>query len=120
MRNPYLKFRDKELTLNDYLAIDRTTLANERTFLAYGRTALAMLIIGGSCLKLFDTWWMHAIGAAFIGGSAILGAYGWHRYRQVQAYVSTALETQTGERQHPLESAVESSREAARETRDSE
>jgi putative membrane protein len=120
MRNPYLKFRDKELTLNDYLAIDRTTLANERTFLAYGRTALAMIIIGGSLLKLFETRLMHATGLAFIGGAMLLAAYGWRRYLQVRNYVSVALETETGERQHPLEEAVETSREAAREKKDSE
>jgi len=118
MPNPYLRFRDKDLSLNDYLAIDRTTLANERTFLAYSRTALAMLIIGGSCLKLFEDWWMHAIGAAFLAGAAVLAIYGWYRFRQVKDDVSVALQTETGESQHPLERAVESSREAAREARD--
>lgn len=119
-RNPYVKFRDRELSLNDYLAVDRTILANERTFLAYGRTSLALVIIGGSCIKLFEAIWIHAIGILFFLAAGTLAAYGWRRYRQVKDYVSVALETETGERQHPLEEAVETSREAAREAKSAE
>src|SRR4030095_4329956 len=45
MENPYVRFRGHTLSLNDYLAIDRTVLANERTLLSYTRTALTMLVI---------------------------------------------------------------------------
>ena len=42
----------KELILRDWLAIDRTKLANERTFLAYFRTSIVFLASGQSILKL--------------------------------------------------------------------
>jgi putative membrane protein len=102
-RNPYQRFRNRELTLSDYLAIDRTVLANERTALAYGRTFLAMLVIGGSCIKFFDTWHMWIIGAVFISASPVIAGFGWHRYRRTQRYLAAALERQTGTSEHPLE-----------------
>lgn len=49
----YKRFEKEELILRDELAIDRTRLSNERTFLAYVRTALALAIVGGSCIHLF-------------------------------------------------------------------
>lgn len=36
--------RPEELTLNDWLAVDRTRLANERTHLAYMRTVVSMVV----------------------------------------------------------------------------
>ncbi len=33
-----------ELTLNDWLAVDRTRLANERTHLSYMRTVVSMIV----------------------------------------------------------------------------
>lgn len=105
-RNPYQRFRNRELTLSDYLAIDRTVLANERTVLAYGRTFLAMLVIGGTCIKFFDAWYMWAIGAVFIAGSFAVAAIGWRRYRLTQRYLAAALERQTGNPDHPLEEEV--------------
>ena len=108
-RNPYQRFRNRELTLSDYLAVDRTVLANERTVLAYGRTFLAMIIIGGSCIKFFDSWHIWAIGAAFIAGSLAVAAIGWRRFRLTQRCLAAALERQTGSPRgpdHPLEEEV--------------
>ena len=50
-RNPYEAFRGHKLSLTDYLAIDRTILANGRTLLSYARTSPAMLAVGGSLFK---------------------------------------------------------------------
>jgi putative membrane protein len=98
-----------ELSLTDHLAIDRTVLANERTALAYGRTVLAMLVIGGTCIKFFDAWYMWAIGAVFIAGSLAVAAFGWHRFRRTQRFLAAALQKQTGEPDHPLREKVEES-----------
>ncbi len=43
-----------EKILRDYLAIDRTKLANQRTILAYIRTFLILLGTGVTLLKLFS------------------------------------------------------------------
>jgi putative membrane protein len=105
-RNPYIRFRGKELGLADYLAIDRTVLANERSLLAYGRTALAMLAIGGSCIKFFDARWIQMIGVVFIVASVVVAAFGWTRFRRMRHYLSAALQEQTGAAEHPLEETV--------------
>jgi putative membrane protein len=103
--NPYSKFDGRSLSLNDYLAIDRTILANERTLLSYGRTALAMVIIGGSCLKFFDSPVLAVIGWSFLAGAAITMLLGWRRYRHTDRLLRAALVRKTGEEEHPLEDA---------------
>lgn len=44
----------EEMIIRDYLAVDRTAQANERTFLAYIRTALAFGAGGIGLIKLFE------------------------------------------------------------------
>ena len=48
----YAQFRPEDLIVRDLLALDRTTLANERTFLSYVRTALGLAAAGGVLIKL--------------------------------------------------------------------
>jgi putative membrane protein len=50
--DPYLEFKRDDMILRDWLALDRTVLANKRTFLAYGRTAIAMSVLGIAFVKL--------------------------------------------------------------------
>lgn len=101
--NPYAKFRHRSLTLNDYLAIDRTILSNERTLLSYGRTALAMVIIGGSAMKFFGSPALTVIGWLFLAGGVIVMLIGWRRYRHTARLLHAALLSHTGEGEHPLE-----------------
>jgi putative membrane protein len=102
MRNPYSQFRGQRLTLNDYLAIDRTVLSNERTMLAYARTALALVVVGGTCIKLFDTTFMRIVGVVFALGGTFVAGRGWWRYGQTKALLAAALEHETGDPGHPL------------------
>jgi len=112
--NPYRRFRDHSLSLNDYLAIDRTILANERTLLSYGRTALAQVIIGGSALKFFDSFSLNVIGWIFLTAAVITMLIGWRRYRHTNQLLHVALESSTGEGEHPLEEKLAASEEAAK------
>lgn len=43
----------EDLTVRDYLALDRTKLANHRTFLAYIRTMIMLFASGITFLKAF-------------------------------------------------------------------
>ena len=97
MDNPYVRFRGQALTLNDYLAIDRTVLANERTLLSYTRTALTMLVIGGTCIKFFDSIWIEIVGLIFLAGALGTFIIGWRRFLRMQAYVGAALEQRANE-----------------------
>ena len=46
------KFKDEDLILRDYLAIERTRLANVRTLFAYIRTSLYLLTAGIGILQI--------------------------------------------------------------------
>lgn len=50
----YQTFRknSQSLTLNDYLAVERTILANERTHLAYMQTVISFLVAALTLFKL--------------------------------------------------------------------
>lgn len=115
--NPYAKFRHRSLSLNDYLAIDRTILANERTLLSYGRTALAMVIIGGSAMKFFGSPALTVIGWMFLTGGVIVMFIGWRRYRHTTQLLQAALLSQTGEGEHPLEEQLAETEEREKEER---
>jgi putative membrane protein len=52
MKKTYEKFTEEELILRDHLALDRTVLANERTFLSYIRTTLALVVVGATLIHL--------------------------------------------------------------------
>lgn len=48
----YKEFFAKQLILRDYLAIERTILTNEATFLAYVRTGLTIMVVGVTLVGL--------------------------------------------------------------------
>jgi putative membrane protein len=50
----YKEFFAKQLILRDYLAIERTILTNEATFLAYVRTGLTIMVVGVTLVKLSE------------------------------------------------------------------
>lgn len=52
------EFRDKrdEMTLNDYLSVERTRLSIERTHLSYMRTVVSMVVAGITLYKLVPGW----------------------------------------------------------------
>jgi len=67
--------------LRDDMAVHRTTLANERTFLAYVRTALTLFVAGVTFVKFFDNLMVVATGWLMIPVSLVVLAQGISRYR---------------------------------------
>jgi putative membrane protein len=55
-----------KLSTTDRLAIERTKLANERTFLAYFRTAFALMAGGVTIIRLESLQDMRVIGYFFL------------------------------------------------------
>jgi putative membrane protein len=70
----------EQIILRDYLAMQRTTLANERTLFSYIRTSLYLVLggIGLSQVSLFShiKW----VGTLSLGLSALVLVYGVVRY----------------------------------------
>lgn len=54
----YHKFSENDLSLTDWLAVERTVLANERNILAYLRTFLSCAISGAALIKFFPNMFL--------------------------------------------------------------
>lgn len=74
----------EHLPLRDRLALDRTDLANRRTWLASARTGLALFVSGASFLQFFDDAWAVVVGFAFMVLSAPVVVHGAWRFRNRQ------------------------------------
>jgi putative membrane protein len=64
------------------LAIDRTILANERTFLSYTRTSLTMFVPGITFLHFSDSLTLNVTAWLFIPLGLITFVYGMIRFYQ--------------------------------------
>lgn len=73
-----------ELILRDELAIDRTNLANERTWLAYVRLAITLMIAGISIVHFAMERWFETVGFLCVPIGLGTGIYGWRRFKKKQ------------------------------------
>lgn len=89
--NPYAKFKRDSLILRDFLDIDRTVLANERTYLAYIRTALAMLVLGISGVEFTHIVWIRVIGGSFVVFSIVTFVIGFVRYEKMKKQIKKSI-----------------------------
>ncbi|MDQ7903693.1 DUF202 domain-containing protein [Phytohabitans sp. ZYX-F-186] len=62
----------------------RFSLANERTMLAYLRTALALIAAGVALLQVFDHPLDTAAGAVLVGAGVAVAANSYRRWRRVE------------------------------------
>ena len=95
-KNLYSRFIEKKLPLNDQLAAARSILANERTFLSYQRTALALAVAGFSLIKFFDLVVLEIVGWVMIPAAAITIVLGVMRYIRMRDLIRN-LEIQSQE-----------------------
>jgi putative membrane protein len=72
------------MILRDRLAMDRTVMANERTFLAYSRTALSIVVVGASFIKFLNSVVFHVLGWCLIPLGIVLFGFGLKRYLHVR------------------------------------
>lgn len=82
---PYIAYEKdhEQMILRDYLAVDRTMMANETSFMSYVRTALTMIAAGATLIKFFNEPTMQALGWAFIVIGGWMAIHGYNRFRQV-------------------------------------
>ena len=84
---PYVPYEKdhEQMILRDYLAVDRTMMANETSFMSYIRTSLTMIAAGATLIKFFTEPTMQALGWAFIVIGGWMAIHGYQRFRQVDA-----------------------------------
>lgn len=70
----------EKMILRDFLAMERTRLSNERTFLTYIRTGLYFLLGAGAMLKLVEFQEIRWLGWVSLGISSILFLVGIFRF----------------------------------------
>ena len=74
---------NKDLVLREYLAIERTKLANERTLLTYIRTGLYFLVAGSTLGQIIETPFWNTMGVPLIIIGLIIAAFGGVRFVRV-------------------------------------
>lgn len=70
----------EEIILRDYLALERTKLANERTLFAYIRTSLYLILAGVTMIQLREIGSLQWIGIVSLVLSFIILIFGIFRY----------------------------------------
>lgn len=75
------------LPLSDRLAISRTDLANERTLLAYVRTALALAAGGVGLVQFFTSPAVVALGWVLIPGGVTVLVVGVVRFQRARRFL---------------------------------
>jgi|APTNR8051073442_1049403.scaffolds.fasta_scaffold00587_14 putative membrane protein len=79
----------EKIILRDYLALERTRLANERTLFSYLRTAIYILLAGLTLFQIRALDYGHLIGYLAIGISLLMAFIGLVRYRKVHRRLMT-------------------------------
>ena len=84
--------KESDLILRDHLAIERTKLANERTFLAYFRSSVFFLATGISIIHINFFNEVNFIGWSFVGISPLLLSIGLVRLVKVRKALAKMIE----------------------------
>lgn len=72
--------KEAKLNLQDYLALERTKLSNERTFFSFLRTSLYMILAGIALLQIQGFGQIKWLGLVSISFSAIIFIIGIYRF----------------------------------------
>ena len=84
----------------------RFTLANERTFLAYERTAIGLVAASVAVLQIFEGWDHILLGAALLVAGAVASIGGYLRFRSADAAIRAGEPLPTNLAVHLLAGAV--------------
>jgi len=84
----------------------RFTLANERTLLAYERTAIGLVAAGIAVLHLFEGWGQTSFGLLLLVAGGISAIGGYLRFRRVEAAINAGEPLPANPAVHLLAAAV--------------
>jgi putative membrane protein len=83
-----LKIKEKaNVEIKDTLAIERTSFANERTFLAYMRTALSLIVAGFSLHQFFKSDISMWLAGILIPAGLYIGYKGYLKFVKKRALI---------------------------------
>ncbi|MHA6249457.1 YidH family protein [Pontibacter sp. CAU 1760] len=77
----------KNREIRDQMAKQRTIFANERTLMAYLRTAMTVSVGGFAAIKFSNDLYLEVLGFILIPFGIMLGAYSFARYRNKQRLI---------------------------------
>ena len=85
----------------------RFSLANERTFLAYERTAVGLVAAALAVFHLLEpSWPQRLLGALLVLTALVAAGGGWLRYRQADAAIRSGRDLPPGATVHVMAVAV--------------
>jgi putative membrane protein len=85
----------------------RFSLANERTFLAYERTAVGLVAAALAVFHLLDpSWTQKLLGILLVASAVVAAGGGWLRYRQADRAIREGTALPTGAVVHVLATAI--------------
>ena len=85
----------------------RFSLANERTFLAYERTAIGLVAAALAVFHLLDpSWSQRLLGVLLVASALVAAVGGWLPYRQADRAIRGGRDLPTGTTVHVLAAAV--------------
>lgn len=84
--------KENKLNLSDRLAIERTHLANERTFLAFFRSAVFFLGTGMSIIHINFFEEIPHLGWGFIILSPVMFLFGLYRLISVRRFIKKTIQ----------------------------
>jgi putative membrane protein len=85
----------------------RFSLANERTFLAYERTAVGLVAAALAVFHLIEPSWSQKLLGLLLLGSAVVAAVGgWLRYRQAEQAIREGRDLPAGSAVHLMAAAL--------------
>jgi putative membrane protein len=111
IEDPYAEFRREEMILRDWLALDRTSLANKRTFLSYTRTSIALVAIGLAFIKLIHHPFFEKGGCALIGFGIVVLFIGLREFIQNSIRFNKLIEKEK-DLEYKLETLAKTERDA--------
>jgi putative membrane protein len=85
--SPYQKTAPPDMILRDYLAVERTVMANQRSFVACLRTMLSLVVAGASFIKFSGYQWMEIVGWVLVSLGIILAPIGAVRFLQMKRLI---------------------------------
>ena len=85
----------------------RFSLANERTFLAYERTAVGLVAAALAVFHLLDpSWAQKLLGILLVSSAVVAAGGGWLRFRQADRAIRDGRDLPAGTTVHLLAAAV--------------